>query len=71
MKIVLLIVAIIVMINHCMNAHVYKTDYYKFTKKEPFYSASKNKFAWFVGSLVSFAIEAAACWYAIDYFVKL
>lgn len=71
MKIVLLIVAIIVMINHCMNAHVYKTDYYKLTKKEPFYSASKNKFAWFFGSLVSFAIEAAACWYVIDYFVKL
>ena len=71
MKIVLLIVAIIVMVNHCMNSHVYKTDYYKLTKKQPFYSALQNKFAWFAGSLVSFAVEAVACWYAIDYFVKL
>lgn len=71
MKIVLLIVAIIVMVNHCVNAHIYKTDYYKLTKKEPFYSALQNKFAWFAGSLVSFAVEVAACWYAIDYFVKL
>lgn len=71
MKIALLIVAIIVMVNHCMNSHVYKTDYYKLTKKQPFYSALQNKFAWFAGSLVSFAIEAAACWYAIDYFIKI
>jgi hypothetical protein len=71
MKIVLLIVAIIVMVSHCMNAHLYKTAYYQHNKKEPFYSASKNKFGWFVGSLLSFAVEAAACWYVIDYFVKL
>ena len=70
MKIVLLIVAIAVMVSHCMNAHLYKTGYYQFTKKEPFYSASKNKFGWFVGSLVSFAVEAVACWYVIDCIVK-
>lgn len=71
MKIALLIICMYVMVSHCITNHNYKTAYYQHNKKEPFYSASKNKFGWFVGSLVSFAVEAAACWYVIDFFVKL
>ena len=72
MKIVFLILGIIVMINHCMNSHIYKTSHFEHTKKEPYYTAmKKGRFGWFIGSLISFAVEATACWYVIDYFVKL
>ena len=72
MKIVLLIICIIIMISRCLNAHIYKTSHFEHTKKEPYYTAmNRSRFGWFIGSLISFAIGAAACWYVIDYFVKL
>lgn len=72
MKIIILIICIIVMLSRMLNSHIYKTSHFEHTKKEPFYSAmNTSRFDWFIGSLFSFAIEAAACWYTINYFVNL
>ena len=45
MKIVLLIIAIIVMVSHCMNAHIYKTNYYQLTKRSHFILLQRTSLA--------------------------
>ena len=74
MKILLFILSIVVIINNIDSFHHFKTEYVRLSMKEPFYSASRNKFCWFLGSLANIAVVVWASWYAvssvIEFFAK-